>query len=82
MSTIEETIYSISTPLTHIFNLSITSGIFPIEQKIARVIMVIPLFKTDVKSMFSNHAQSYFCTTLFLQDLRKSPLLTPYGFPK
>ena len=44
--------YSISAPPTHIFNLSITSGIVPIELKIARV---VPLFKRDDKSMFSNY---------------------------
>ena len=52
MSLIKETIISISSPLTHIFNLSITSGMVPIELKIARV---VPLFKAGDKSIFSNY---------------------------
>ena len=42
----------IKEPLTHIFNLSITSGIFPDELKIARV---IPVFKKGVKSSPGNY---------------------------
>ena len=38
--------------MTHIFNLSITSGMVPIELKIARV---VPLFKAGDKSIFSNY---------------------------
>ena len=49
---IKETIISISSHLTHIFNLSITSGMVPIELKIARV---VPLFKAGDKSIFSNY---------------------------
>ena len=52
MSLIKETITSISSSLTHIFNLSITSGMVPMELKIARV---VPLFKTGDKSVFSNY---------------------------
>ena len=39
-------------PLVHIFNLSFTTGIFPCEMKIAKV---IPLFKKGNKSDFSNY---------------------------
>ena len=39
-------------PLVHIFNLSFTTGIFPCEMKIAKV---IPLFKNGNKSDFSNY---------------------------
>ena len=49
---IKESIYLISSLLTHIFNLSITSGTVPTKLKTARV---IPIFKTDVKYMFSNY---------------------------
>ena len=52
MSLIKDTITSISNPLTHIFNLSITSGIVPVELKIARV---VPLFKAGDKSLFVNY---------------------------
>ena len=52
MSLIKETITSISSPLTHIFNLSITSGMVPVELKIA---CVVPLFKAGDKSIFSNY---------------------------
>ncbi len=39
-------------PLVHIFNLSFSSGIFPSEMKIAKV---IPLFKSGNRSHFSNY---------------------------
>jgi len=52
MSLIKETIISISSPLTHIFNQSITSVIVPGELKIARV---VTLFKAGDKSIFSNY---------------------------
>ena len=39
-------------PLVHIFNLSFSTGIFPSEMKIAKV---IPLFKNGNKSDFSNY---------------------------
>ena len=39
-------------PLVHIFNLSFSTGIFPSEMKIAKV---IPLFKNENKSDFSNY---------------------------
>ena len=52
MSLIKDTITSISNPLTHIFNLSITSGIVPVELKIARV---VPLFRAGDKSFFVNY---------------------------
>ena len=39
-------------PLVHIFNLSFSTGIFPSELKIAKV---IPLFKNGNKSDFSNY---------------------------
>ena len=45
---IKETITSISGPLTHIFNLSLSSGVVLAELKIARV---VPLFKTGDKSL-------------------------------
>ena len=51
MSLIKETIGSIRSPLTRIFNLSITSGMVPVELKISRV---VPLFKAGHKSIFSN----------------------------
>ena len=52
VSLIKETIISISSPLSHIFNLSITSGMAPIELKIARV---VPLLKAGDKSIFFNY---------------------------
>ena len=39
-------------PLVHIFNLSFSSGIFPSEMKTAKV---IPLFKSENRSDFSNY---------------------------
>ena len=42
----------ISSPLTHIINVSIVSGIVPDELKIARV---IPLFKSGDRSLFTNY---------------------------
>ena len=39
-------------PLTHIMNLSLATGVFPTELKIARV---IPIFKSGVTNIFSNY---------------------------
>ena len=52
MSIIKRSINSISTPLTHIVNLSIIHGIVPNELKIARV---VPIFKSCDKALFSNY---------------------------
>ena len=52
MSLIKETITLISSPLTHILNLSITSGTVPMELKIARV---VPLFIAGDKSIFCKY---------------------------
>ena len=41
-----------SEPLTYIINLSINSGVVPDQMKLARV---VPLFKSDDKSLFSNY---------------------------
>ena len=49
MSVIKEIIISISSPLTHIFNLSSTSGIVPVELKIARV---VPMESAKRRVMF------------------------------
>ena len=51
MSLIEQSIESISEPLAHILNLLIAHGIVPHQMKIARV---IPLFKADDQSLFTN----------------------------
>ena len=52
MSIIKRSIGSISSPLTHIINLSIIHGIVPDELKIARV---VPIFKSGDKALFSNY---------------------------
>ena len=52
MSIIKQSIHLISEPLTHIINLSIYHGIVPDEMKIARV---IPVFKSDDQSLFTNY---------------------------
>ena len=46
------TIDSIIKPLTYLMNLSLLSGIFPQKMKIAKV---IPIFKSQEKSQFSNY---------------------------
>ena len=51
MSIIKESIQIIAEPLAHIMNLSISNGIVPDQMKIARV---VPLFKADVQSLFTN----------------------------
>ena len=40
------------TPLTHVMNLSVTTGVFPNELKVARV---IPIFKSGDATSFSNY---------------------------
>lgn len=52
MSIIKRSINSISSPLTHIVNLSIIHGIVAIELRIARV---VPIFKSGDKALFSNY---------------------------
>ena len=52
MSIIKQFINILAEPLSHIFNLSFTSGIFPDDMKIARV---IPLFKAGDRAIFSNY---------------------------
>ena len=52
LSIIKRSICSVSSPLTHIVNLSITHGIVPDDLKIARV---IPIFKSGDKALFSNY---------------------------
>ena len=52
LSIIKRSICSVSSPLTHILNLSITHGIVSDELKIARV---IPIFKSGDKALFSNY---------------------------
>ena len=52
MSIIKRSIGSISSPLTHIINLSVIHGIVPDELKIARV---VPIFKSGDKALFSNY---------------------------
>ena len=52
ISVIKESILLVSEPLTHIINLSIEHGIVLDEMKIARV---IPIFKSDDQSLFTNY---------------------------
>ena len=51
MNVVKEFFYLICAPLTYVINLSLNSGVVPQEMKIARV---IPLFKSDDKSLFTN----------------------------
>ena len=52
MPIIRESIQIISEPLAHIINLSIAHGIVPDQMKIARV---VPLFKAEDPSLFTNY---------------------------
>ena len=52
MTVIKEYILLLCEPLTHIINLSIQHDIVPDEMKIARV---IPIFKSDDQSLFTNY---------------------------
>ena len=52
MSMIQLTVQVISKPLSHIINLSFTSGIVPSYLKISRI---IPSFKSGDKSIFGNY---------------------------
>ena len=49
---LKKIIYEIGTPLTHIFNLSITTGIFPSRLKTARV---VPIFKSGKHESTDNY---------------------------
>ena len=52
MLLIQKTIHVIAKPLSHIINLSFSSGIVPDQLEISRV---IPLFKSGSKSSFDNY---------------------------
>ena len=52
MTVIKESIILVSEPLTHIVNLSTRHGIVPDEMKIAHV---MPIFKSDDQSLFTNY---------------------------
>ena len=52
MLMIQKTITTIAKPLSHIINLSFTTGTVPDRLKISRI---IPLFKSGLKSSFSNY---------------------------
>ena len=52
--------------LTHIFNLSLTQGIFPQELKLARV---IPLYKNEDKMLINNYRPVSVLTFVF-KDIR------------
>ena len=51
-SVIKSTYTAFIEPLTHVFNLSISQGVFPNELKVARV---IPLFKSGNSMILSNY---------------------------
>ena len=52
MIMVKKTISNIVKPLNYIFNMSLKSGIFPYDMKIAKI---IPLFKAGDKKEFSNY---------------------------
>ena len=52
MTTVKQFISFISEPLTHVINLSLSTGIVPANMKIARV---IPVFKKDDPLLFTNY---------------------------
>ena len=52
MDVVKQTIDLIIGPLTHIMNLSLSSGIVPEQMKVARV---IPLFKSGILTLFTNY---------------------------
>ena len=52
MNVVKETVDVVIQPLTYIIDLSLSSGVVPDQMKIARV---IPLFKSDDLSLFTNY---------------------------
>ena len=52
ISPIKETLDRLASPLSHIFHLSFSSGVFPHKFKIAKI---LPIFKNDDPSNFSNY---------------------------
>ena len=49
---LKETVEQISTPLAHVFNMSLQEGIVPLEWKEANI---IPLFKKDSRNFLFKH---------------------------
>ena len=68
MSIVKQSINFISSPLAHIFNLSIMHGIVPDQIKIARV---VPIFKAGDKAIFSNYRPVSIlpCFSIFLERI-------------
>ena len=52
MKTLKLIKYQISKPLSHIFNLSVTTGVFPAKLKISKT---IPIFKAGDRSSCDNY---------------------------
>ena len=52
MYVIYNVIVSIAKPLVHIFNLSLSCGVFPDHMKIAKI---VPIFKNGQKTEFTNY---------------------------
>ncbi len=50
---LKETVEQISTPLAHVFNMSLQEGIVPLEWKEAK--LIIPLFKKDSRNKSVNY---------------------------
>ena len=49
---LKTSIIPIAKPLTHIVNLSLTTGVVPLQMKIARL---IPIFKSGERTLFNNY---------------------------
>ena len=51
-SVMKRTYMAFISPLTHVFNLSLSQGVFPSELKVAKV---IPLYKSGESTLFTNY---------------------------
>lgn len=76
MSTIKEAIDLLAAPLSHICNLSFEHGVFPDKLKTAKI---LPVFKSDDPSLFSNYRPIYILPCLF-KVLEKLFYLRLLGF--
>ena len=71
MSVLKDSMDIIASPLTHIINLSISSGIVPDLMKIARV---VPLFKSGDYTLFQNYRPISILPISFLSYWKESSI--------
>ena len=77
---VAKVIYAIFKPLTHICNISFTTGVFPSIMKNAKV---MPLFKNGAKTDLTNHRSIYLLpqfSSLGKRQIKFESVRVPYKY--